>query len=169
MKLLISYIQEKLNKGSISNFDKEKNIKDKEIQLFKNYYFGLSNDDADLILNKYVYGWPLGEDIKHKSLCTAFELLFTLAAMLVDDGNDYLQVYKLGFTSYKKIGKNNPYDYSWFEEEVDDKDMLTICQEWIADNEKEFRNIYNLCKKYDNDLTIEKIKSFYEEVFDAEN
>ena len=47
--------------------------------------------------------------------------------------------------------------------------MLTICQEWIADNEKEFRNIYNLCKKYDNDLTIEKIESFYEEVFDAEN
>lgn len=164
MKQLNGYILEKLKKKVILNDF----IKDKEIRLFKKWFSGLSDKDANMILDKYVYGWPLGEDIKNKSLCTAFELLFTLAAMLIDDNVSWKRYHFLGYKNYS--GKNNPYDFSWFEEEIrDDYDYLDACKDWITNNIEEFKKIYDLCKNYPNDLNLKKIFYVYDRVFNATN
>ena len=82
-----------------------------------------------------------------------------LAFMLVDDNQDFKCWDILGTKAYKRFGgKNNPYDYSWFEEEdEDEKDYLQYVFDWISENEDEFKKIYDIVKKHKDDFSQDKI------------
>jgi hypothetical protein len=94
-------------------------------------------DDPDYeVLNKNV-----------KSLTTPFECIVYLAAMLIDDDNPWNYYDKIGLKSYKRIGHNNPYDYSWWEGGTDD--VLEILQKtWIPENIGIFKRVYYIVQKY---------------------
>ena len=96
-------------------------------------------DDPDYeVLNKSI-----------KNLTTPFECIVYLAAMLIDDNNPWNYYDKIGLKSYKRIGRNNPYDYSWWEGDNDDDDVLEILQKtWIPENIGIFKRVYYIVQKY---------------------
>lgn len=74
-------------------------------------------------------------------ISTNFELLFMLAVMLLDDNYNISYIRDIGWKSYK--GKNNPYDFSWFEEEDGgDNTVLEVIQQLWVDN-KDFYDIFS--------------------------
>jgi hypothetical protein len=69
--------------------------------------------------------------------------------MLIDDNNPWNYYDKIGLKSYERIGHNNPYDYSWWEGDNDDDDVLEILQEtWIPENIGIFKRVYYIVQKY---------------------
>lgn len=89
--------------------------KDSARELFEYY----ENDCENVI------GDHITEDQRY---ATDFELIFMLAVMLLDDGYNWKMLQNIGYKGYP--GKNNPYDYSWFEEENEDgDDVLTILKD----------------------------------------
>ena len=171
MKDFNSYIVERLklsNKHTIKQDSYEK-------QLFKEYYKGIPETLLDYIFDTYVEESPFSEECNKVLLCTAFELLYMIGAMLIYDGydsaDDWQYYKKMGYKKYlnKKGNKgSNPYDFAWFEEEFDNTDILSYLQnEWIPNNENEFIvNIWEVCKKYKNILSIDRVYEFYSNVFD---
>lgn len=116
--------------------------------------FNLDNDEADYL---YQYWDPKEPLFKFNDpLCSPLESLLMLAFMLVDDNQDFNFYNELGYKDYK--GKHNPYDYSWFEEE-DEKglDYLFVLEDWIKNNEDEFKKIYDIVKKHKDDFSEDKI------------
>ena len=116
MKKLIDSIQEKLvitkdtkekdNKFDIFFFLLLMDYKDsKKLNDIKELY-KLYLNDCDHIIEKNFDG---------QLISTNFELMFMLAAMIVDDDKSSAAIYTIGTRAYG--GKNNPYDFSWFEEE----------------------------------------------------
>ncbi len=86
-------------------------------------------------------------DLEEKNmLCGLFDALFILAIMLLQDEYDSNGILKIGFKSYK--GNNNPYDYSWFDEENDkNQTILELIQDAYHDSNKFkqfFDNFYDL-------------------------
>lgn len=147
---------------------KNTKLKSELQEKFEKYYKGIPDDVLTYIFDNYIKKFPDSlNDIAADSLCTAFELLFTLGAMLVDDNNDWICVYFLGFKKYKKMGTHNPYDYSWFEEEISNthEDILEYLQKiWLPDHEDEFKKIYDICEKYKRIMTLESIVNYYDKV-----
>lgn len=83
---------------------------------------------------------------------STFDKLLTLAAMLVEDHMPAECVMALGTTAYKGSSDKNPYDYSWFEGEVEEsgKTMLEYVRQWYAayeDNRKHFMRYYRLAER----------------------
>ena len=119
--------------------------------------FNLDNDEANYL---YQY-WDSKESLFNfkDPLCSPLESLLMLAFMLVDDNQDFKCWDILGTKAYKRLGgKNNPYDYSWFEEEDgDEKDYLQYVFDWISENEDEFKKIYDIVKKHKKDFSGQKI------------
>lgn len=68
-----------------------------------------------------------------------------IAVMLIDDYYPIHRYIDLGMMDYK--GRNNPYDYSWFEENTDDGDFLDTVKKWIKNNQKEFSEIFKITEK----------------------
>ena len=134
---------------------------------FEKYYKGIPDNILTYIFDNYIKKFPDSmNEIAANSLCTAFELLFMLGAMLVEDNNTWDKVYDLGYGNYKLIGNHNPYNYSWYEEEIYGySDILDYLQEtWLPANEDEFKKIYDICKKYKRIMTIESIENYYDKV-----
>lgn len=80
--------------------------------------------------------------------------LVLLASMLIDDNLSYEHIEDLGYKRYKSMlgGKNNPYDFSTFEEDVifskdgsDVRDVLSLFQDWCANNKDKWKKIYSIC------------------------
>lgn len=159
-----------LEKLQIKSNSKNKN---KEQLNFENLFNGVPEKILNKIYNNYLINVPdsFSKECKDAMICSAFELLFMMAACLVDDNLDMKYYNYLGTKYYKmKLnGKNNPYDYSWYEEEVEDnKDILEYFQQdWIPNNLNEFEEIYNICKQYKKVFTIENIWNVYDKVFDS--
>ena len=94
-----------------------------------------------------------------------------LCAMLVQDKMLISHFTKLGLNGYKVIlhGTNNPYDYSWFEEEIEDedgtkRDLLYFIKNKFKFNKNVKKNIvktFNFCKKA-NINNPDSIWEFYE-------
>lgn len=162
MKTLSIILQEKLH------IDKNSKSRNKHKEAFEVFFEGLPKEQIKYIWDKYIVGHPFSKEAENALLCTPFELLFTMGIMLVDDNLSYNNYTYLGTKWYKtKLhGQNNPYDSSWFEEEInDDQDILDYLKnEWIPNNEDDFIFIYNLCEKYPNILTLDKIINLYDEV-----
>jgi len=88
-------------------------------------------------------------------ICTFGEAVIMLACMLLDDEYGPESVKYIGYNGYR--GNNNPYDYSWFEEEVTDedsdyyeKDVLEFFQTLYKENiefKKYFDSIYYQLQK----------------------
>ena len=99
----------------------------------------------------------IGDNLEeNQRLATDFELIFMLVAMLNNDGQTPIDIYKIGLNNYK--GDENPYDYSWFEEQnKNGKDVLEIMQDLYSSNKK-FRDMFcdvyysiiNGCENYEN-------------------
>lgn len=150
MKNINEFILEKFKINSENVHSPEKNLAK---------LFNLDQDEA-----KYLYQFWDNENklIKFTNpVCSPLEGLLMLAFMLVDDNMDFDTWDFLGTKSYKKLGgKNNPYDYSWFEEE-DEKDQnldyLCAIGEWIKENTDEFKKIYEIVKKHKKDFSFDKI------------
>ena len=162
MKLLIDIISERLH------INKNTKVID-DRYYFNEYYSSVPKKTLDYIWDNYVVDWPMSKEAKEVTTASAFELLFTMACCLIDDVLGWEHYQNLGTEWYKlKLhGKNNPYDWSWFEEEIDENhDMLDECKNWIEKHYTEFHTIYNWCKKYQKDFNLEKIEGFYENVFD---
>lgn len=128
MKLINNYIIEKLkiskdSKGIDQNFKKfchelylndSKNNHDDLEELYNLY-----KNDCENIIDKNFDG---------QLLSTNFELIFMIVVMLLDDDLHYSSLEKIGTTSYN--GSNNPYDFSWFEEEDSNgRTVLEIMQD----------------------------------------
>lgn len=79
----------------------------------------------------------IGDKITESQRCaTDFELIFMLAVMLLDDGFGSEELQNIGYHGYD--GDNNPYDYSWFEEENEDgEDVLSILKSLYEEDSKE--------------------------------
>ena len=97
-------------------------------------------------INSYFYSC----DISFSSIWC----LVLLASMLIDDNLSYEHIEDLGYKRYKSMlgGKNNPYDFSTFEEEVifskdgsDVRDVLSLFQDWCANNKDKWKKIYSIC------------------------
>ena len=65
-----------------------------------------------------------------------------IASMLLDDYYSTYRYEDLGMKDYK--GRNNPYDYSWYEVNTKDGDFLDTVKKWIKDNYKEFGKIFKI-------------------------
>ena len=154
MKKLNLYIIEKLKVNSEQakvhylNFCQALDIKDcseaeKLYEYYKKYYF----EDSLIKLSD-------------SQRCSSdFELILMLCVMLIDDGYtdpDYIE--EIGYKSYK--GNNNPYDYSWFEDENEDgNDVLTIIQQYYngsLDFKKLFKDFFELVKKLKT-ITVDNV------------
>ena len=164
-----NYIFERL-KITAKSKTNEDYKKEHEIENFKKFYKGIPEDIQDKIIKQYLYGNPFEDAENADLICTPFELLFLLAALLVDDGAPYNYYNSIGFKPYKRHGyKNNPYDWSWYDVEVDNyDDILEYLQDkWIPNHIKEWQEIYSLCSKYKNILSIDNIWECYQHVFDS--
>lgn len=80
--------------------------------------------------------------------------LVMLASMLINDNLSHDHIKDLGYKRYKSMlgGKNNPYDYSIFEEDVifskdgsDVRDVLSLFQDWCENNKDKWKKIYSIC------------------------
>ena len=166
MKTLNTIIQEKLkinSKSKVSTLTKD---------IAK--YLDISETDAEIIEMKYLHKeyFDLDEIYKKDLLASEFELVFLLAAMLVDDNAKVDDIERLGTVGYKKeIGPSNPYDYSWYEEPFSDQDndyedVLEYIQEQYKHNDdfnKSFKEVYIFCKNRGiNDP--EKIFGWYDNI-----
>ena len=166
MKTLINIINEKLkinSKSKVSSLTKD---------IAK--YLDISETDAEVIETKYLHKeyFDLDEIYKKDLLASEFELVFLLAAMLVDDNAKVDDIERLGTVGYKRnIGHSNPYDYSWYEEPFSDQDndyedVLEYIQEQYKHNDdfnKSFKEVYIFCKnKGINDP--EKIFGWYDNI-----
>ena len=166
MKTLINIINEKLkinSKSKVSSLTKD---------IAK--YLNISETDAEVIETKYLHKeyFDLDEIYKKDLLASEFELVFLLAAMLVDDNAKVDDIERLGTVGYKRnIGHSNPYDYSWYEEPFSDQDndyedVLEYIQEQYKHNDdfnKSFKEVYIFCKnKGINDP--EKIFGWYDNI-----
>lgn len=166
MKTLINIINEKLkinSKSKVSSLTKD---------IAK--YLDISEQDAEIIETKYLHAKYFNLDNKYdKNLpATRFELVFCLAAMLVDDNAKVDDIERLGTVGYKiDIGPSNPYDYSWYEESFSDQnndyeDVLEYIKEQYTKDKnfnKLFKEVYEFCKNvgiYD----CNKIFKFYENI-----
>lgn len=164
MKQLNSYINEKLIikkdsklKNSIISFsmfchelylhDSPLNHDDlKELyDLFKN--------DCDGIIEKEFDG---------NLISTNFELIFMCVVMLLDDDLNYTHLEQLGLTKYN--GTNNPYDFSWFEEEnkYGDTVLDTIQDLYMKPSNPKFANMFERMYKI-----IEKTCISYKNAIDG--
>ena len=139
MNNLKEYIIEKLNLDSqkISNDSLKKfmnalGIKksDEHVLRLKHY----CDTDCNKYLEKDNY---IPED---QWCCTEFDALLMLAVMLLEDGNKAKDILNIGFTSYE--GANNPYDFSWFDEENDkDETVLELIQNAYKKN-RDFKELW---------------------------
>ena len=159
---LTGYISEKLH---LDKDDTKYSEHYEMYERFLDYFKGVPEKELKDIFNRYVINSPFDDEAKDVQICTTFELLFMLAAMLIDDGQYYNKFGVIGYKTY--TGSNNPYNLTWFEETFKFKgheyDILTYIQdEWIVNNMDEWINIYNLCKRYK--ITIKKIEHFYDVV-----
>ncbi len=75
-------------------------------------------------------------------LSTNFELMFMLAAMIIDDGFIPTVISKIGTKSYQ--GDNNPYDFSWFEVEDSNENTVLEIMGKLYESDKEFSKIFRL-------------------------
>ena len=129
-----------------------------------------SEQAAIKIRDEYATLNVLSKKLQDKMICTDFEALFMLAAMLVDDKNGPGDLPYLGTIKYQRqFGHNNPYNYSWFEEwydEDNDIDVLQQIKNEYSTNKKvkdKFNEIYDFCKE--NDITnSDAIFDFHDEV-----
>ena len=115
-------------------------------------------------LNSYYYSC----EIYFSPMCH----LLILAAMLIADNQPQERVEDLGYKRYRKQlgGSFNPYDYSTFEEEVifskdgsDVRDILSLFQDWIANNKDKWKKIFDICEK--NNINDPEILFYLEEDF----
>lgn len=95
-----------------------------------------------------------------------FDKLLMLAAMLVEDKRPFTDVMTIGTGSYG--GKNNPYDYSWFEGEVEESDrtILDYVHRWYAaypENRTHFARYYKLAEgmRLTSDIVWEMCMAIY--------
>ena len=155
MKKIYNYIQEKLviNKDSkIKNNQYEKFCDvlklDKKNDGSKHLY-ELYQTDCDKIIGNNI--------TSEQRMSTDFELIYMLAIMLLDDNYTRSEILNLGYTIYK--GNNNPYDYSWFEEENNKGEtVLDIIQNLYRSNNK-FEEIFNKIYWYADDACLNKHES----------
>lgn len=84
---------------------------------------------------------------------STFDKLMMLAAMLVEDNQPEERICQLGTTTYVNsvASHNNPYDYSWFDGEVEcsGKTMLEYVVDWYNaydQNKMHFSRYYNLAR-----------------------
>ena len=142
MKLIIDYIKEGLKVNSKSK------INSPLIQIAK--ILNIDEKYAEEIFDKYLNMnyLDLDKEQDKKLPCTQFELIFMLCAMLVQDKMLISHFTKLGLNGYKVIlhGTNNPYDYSWFEEEIEDEDGTKRDLLYFIKNKFKFNK--NVKKKY---------------------
>ena len=170
MKNLIESIKEglKINSKTKVEATKEKkiaNVLDIDLKYAKEIH------DKYLNMNFLEMDKDFANDLVSAS-ATQFELIFMLCAMLVQDKMLISHFTQLGTKGYKFIlhGTNNPYDYSWFEEEIEDEDgntwdILEYIQEQYKkrkDVEKNIQDAFNFCKEAKID-DPDKIWNFYEE------
>lgn len=126
-------------------------------------YFGLSEDDAYMLYTKYYDDINAYFGLNSDELyCTPLEALLMVAFMLVDDGFEAKDYDNLGYKDYG--GKNNPYDWAWFEEDTKDGDFLDSVKKWIKNNLEEFETIYDIVKKHKNNFNADKITDLSENI-----
>ena len=132
-------------------------------------YFNVDMDSASYLYNFWDANTEITFDADDDVIsCTPCEALLMLAWMLVDDGFDKDMYINLGLKKYKSVynGKNNPYDFSWFEEyDSDDNTGLQLVKKWIQSHPKQWAKIYDIVKKYINNFDSTKIFDFQYEIF----
>lgn len=149
MKQLSNYIAEKLilNKDTFKQ-DPEM-INDQMVEKFEDLFSEKFNIPKVIAGAWYKYYYSIKPE-KFFGVdgsgwcCTPLELLYMLAAMLIDDELSYTYYNKIMLSSYP--GDNNPYDYSWFEEEHDPYVLAEVVK-WISKHEDRFGLIYYTIKK----------------------
>lgn len=158
MKALNKYVNEKLvlNKDTF----KDKFIKEKEFSKEFNIPFDISKE----LFRKYYVNSEEFFGVKGSGwCCTPLELLYMIAAMLIDDNLIYRYYKEIDLTTYP--GKNDPFDYSWFEEDNDPNVMKEV-RIWIYKNELEFSMLYDIILKYDSPTDPEEVFDKFLKIFD---
>lgn len=98
------------------------------------------------------------ENFDGELISTNFELMFMVAAMLIEDQNIPTRILIMGTNIYK--GKNNPYDYSWFEEEDSNGDTVLDVMGKLYSNNEKFKDMFSFiyiviqkcCTNYKNSI-----------------
>jgi len=138
MNNLKTYIIEKLslNTEKIADESLKKFMDALEIKKSDEYVLKLKHyfdTDCDKYLEKNDYipekKWNSSE----------FEALLMLAVMLLADKHKAKDILTIGFKSYK--GKNNPYDYSWFEGDYGEDSVLELIQQ-AYDEDADFKKLW---------------------------
>ncbi len=134
----LSLDSKKISDESLKKFMKALGIKKSDEYVLKLKHY--CDTDCDKQLEK--------DDYIPKNMWNSFEFdaLLMLAVMLLEDGYKAKDILNIGFKSYK--GNNNPYDYSWFDEENDkNQTILELIQDAYHDSNKFkqfFDNFYDL-------------------------
>jgi hypothetical protein len=150
---------------SIFEYLSTKNIKSQNEIKFERFCKGLhlnaNNKNAQKLFDYFKNDCDhvIGDNLEDEQrLSTDFELIYMVAAMLNSDSQESNYIYNIGFKDYK--GKQNPYDFSWFEEEnANGKTVLEIMQDLYSSNKK-FRDIFDdvyvcinkSCENYENTI-----------------
>ena len=168
MKKINTYIQEKLviNKDIKSSKDIKFSTFCHELYLHDS---PLNHDDLEELYDLYLNDCDkiIEKNFDGELVSTNFELMFMSAAMLNADDQDWTSLPDLGYKDYP--GDNNPYDYSWFEEEDSNgKTVLEVMQDLYHNDKKDptflkmFQTIYLAIDDYctDYEATIDGIWEF---------
>ena len=163
MNNIKQYIQEKLilNKTVKSKYDKFCKILylDNKKSESKKLYELYQNDCEHIIGNNLTDDQRLSSD---------FDLLYMICVMLLSDELHIKEISSLGFKDYS--GANNPYDFSWFEEEnKDGNTTLEVIQQLYYNNyeiKNMINNLYHLIEKSCTDYTnsIDGIWTLWDEI-----
>lgn len=139
MKQITNYISEKLKIN--------KNIKSLFIQFCEQCALNEKDPVTKELYDLYrancndVIGDKITDD---QRVSSDSDLIFMTAALLLDDNKPAGQITRIGFKNY--TGNNNPYDFSWFEEENEENQtVLQVMQKLYQTNDKfhdMFDNIY---------------------------
>ena len=128
-------------------FNKHTKSKDYNFNIFcKELQFD-NNENIKKLYELYLYDCDniIGTKFNGELISTNFELMFMLVAMMVDDDELPSSIYRIGTKIYN--GKNNPYDFSWFEvEDSNERTVLDIMSELYGLN-KYFSDTFNFIYK----------------------
>lgn len=150
MKQLTQFIQEKLH---VSQY---KGLTPKIAK-----YFNISNEAADIIINKFM---PIKLDFKNKN-CSPFEGVFLLAALLGKDNKEGKDIRNIATTDYH--GRSDVYDYpQWYDEEDEyiGTDYFSYIEEHYGVEEDtgdlKFRKLFDEMVEFCKENKIEPDKVF---------
>ena len=141
MKQINKYILERLHITKNTGEDIEPHV---SLEKFCELLYLKNTKNTEELYDFYINDCDdiISSNFDGKLFSTNFELMFMLAAMIVDDGFITTVISKIGTKLYN--GKNDPYDFSWFEVEDSNENTVLEIMGKLYGSDKEFSKIFRI-------------------------